>query len=296
MVAVTRDGPALSVKAVIYATDFSICSENAALYARFLAKRFSAKLLVAHAFTASQAALAVETDPSIVSRQRKNLQLLLSSKALALASDSIDAIPVLLEGDPRKMIPDLADKNAPSLIVLGTHGGGRVERGLIGSEAEGILRSTRWPCLTVGPDVPSASSAAFAVHRILYVTDFTPAAARAAAYAVFLADTLSADVDVLNVIQREAVDHPDRLGDLTSRFYTGLEDRVPQRAKEFTNPRTFVEVGKAHEEILRHIRERSIDLLVLGVQKTSHLGMTMRTSGAFQLIVDAECPVLTITG
>ena len=55
------------------------------------------------------------------------------------------------------------------------------------------------------------------------------------------------------------------------------------------------EVGKAHAAILRHIQERSIDLLVLGIRKTAHLGLEMRTSGAFQLIVDATCPVMTIT-
>jgi hypothetical protein len=33
---------------------------------------------------------------------------------------------------------------------------------------------------------------------------------------------------------------------------------------------------------------------VLGLRKTSHLGLEMRTSGAFRIIVDAECPVLTI--
>jgi hypothetical protein len=43
-----------------------------------------------------------------------------------------------------------------------------------------------------------------------------------------------------------------------------------------------------------------IDLLILGIAKgirrSSHLGLTTRTSGAFQLIVDAECPVLTVCG
>jgi nucleotide-binding universal stress UspA family protein len=48
------------------------------------------------------------------------------------------------------------------------------------------------------------------------------------------------------------------------------------------------------DQILEHIRERSIDLLVLGIRKSSHLGMEMRTSRAFQIIVEAECPVLTI--
>jgi len=69
---------------------------------------------------------------------------------------------------------------------------------------------------------------------------------------------------------------------------------VPQSAKEFCDPRTYVATGGAHDKILEHIKERSIELLVLGIRKTSHIGMEMRKSGAFRIIVDAPCPVLTI--
>jgi len=96
---------------------------------------------------------------------------------------------------------------------------------------------------------------------------------------------------VLNVIQERAVKYPDRLSDLTTHFYDALDELM---VKELGDPRTFVEVGKAHDRILQHSRDRSIDILVLGICKPSHLGMEMRTSGAFRLIVDAECPVLTI--
>ena len=47
----------LKVKAVVYATDLSLCSQNAGFYAAFLAQFFSAELLVAHAFILSQAAM-----------------------------------------------------------------------------------------------------------------------------------------------------------------------------------------------------------------------------------------------
>jgi nucleotide-binding universal stress UspA family protein len=287
---------ALTINAIVYGTDFSVWSLNAGHYASFVAKHFSAELLVAHAFILTQAAMEVEIDQSLVSQQRKDLQFLLSRKAFALGQDSVAATPVLLEGDPKDAIPHLADKNAPSLIVLGTHGGGWVERSLIGSVAEAILKSTSWPCLTVSPRARSAISKALPFHRILYVTDFTPAAARAAAYAVSFAREVSADIDVLNVIENEVLDHPDRLDDLLKCFYGALKDIVPHHVKAFSNRETFVEAGKAHHQILQHIQERSIDLLVLGIQKTSHLGMELTASEAFRLIVSAECPVLTIAG
>ncbi len=293
---VIGERPDLDLNAVIYATDFSVCSQNAGLYAALLSGHFSATLMIAHAFTLSQAAMEVEVDRSLVSQQRKDLELLLSRKALALSNGSVQAMPALLEGDPKEVIPDLADRNAPSLIVLGTHGGGWVEREIIGSVAEGILRSTSWPVLTVGPHVQSVADKTTPFQRILYATDFTPAAARAAIYAVSFAQSFRADIDVLNVVQREAIDHPDRLSDLIRRFYRALDELVPEQAKEFCNPRSFVEVGNAHQQILEHIRERSIDLLVLGVRKSSHLGIERRTSGAFQLVTHAACPVLTIVG
>jgi nucleotide-binding universal stress UspA family protein len=96
------------------------------------------------------------------------------------------------------------------------------------------------------------------------------------------------------VIQDDGIEHPDRLSDLQNRYFSALDGLVPQQAKEFCDPRSYVAVGRAHDQILEHIRERSIDLLVLGIRKTSHLSMEMRTSGAFRIIVDAACPVLTI--
>jgi nucleotide-binding universal stress UspA family protein len=158
------------------------------------------------------------------------------------------------------------------------------------------LRSTRGPALTVGPSVPPPSEATFPFRRILYATDFTPAAAHAAAYAIWLAKEFRATIDVLNVIPRGAVKHPDRLSDLTKDFYGALDAVVPKQAREFCNPRSFVEVGKAQEQIENHIRRRSIDLLVLGIRKRSHLGIATRNSRVFRIIVDAACPVLTVTG
>ena len=72
------DKPELSLKTVVYATDFSLCSQNAGHYAARIASYASATLLVAHAFTLSQAALEVETGDIRLSQQRKDLKRLLS--------------------------------------------------------------------------------------------------------------------------------------------------------------------------------------------------------------------------
>jgi nucleotide-binding universal stress UspA family protein len=289
-----EEGTELTVKAVVFATDLSLCCQNAGFYAAFLARFFSADLLVAHAFRLSQAAMEVEFDPALISEQRKDLEFLLSRKAAKLSRDGVHARSVLVEGDPTRVLVELADGCGPSLMALGTHGGGWIEREIIGSVAETILRSTSWPVLTVGPQVKSAANEDLGFKHILYATDFTPAAVEAAKYAVRFAEAFKSRIDVLNVIERESLDRPDRLRELSSSFAQAISKYLPGRAKEFSNSRTFVEVGNAHRRILQHIKEHDVDLLVLGLRKASHLGIETRTSQAFQLIVDATCPVLTI--
>ncbi len=284
----------LHVSAVVYGTDFTVCSQNAGLYAALMARFFSAKLLLTHAFTLSQAAMEVEIDGTLVSQQRRDLQVLLAQKAATLRSDSMEVIPLLVEGDPKEVLPKVADEHAPSLVVLGTHGGGWVEREIIGSVAEQVLRSSRWPTMTVGPQVRSASSRPFPFHRMLCATDLSSSAGRAAAFAASLAQAMGAEMDVVHAIEQE-FGRPERLEEITKSFRDALGDEV----KDFLFPQTFIEAGNAHEQILKHCSDGSIDLLVLGISKgvkSSLLGFTTRTSGAFQLIVDAECPVLTVTG
>jgi len=294
MMAVIDNKPALNLKSVVYATDFSPCSRNAGLYAARIAAYFSAKLLVAHAFTRSQAALEVEIGDRRVSQQRVDLNGLLSKEAHLLEMDSVKAIPVLLEGNPKDTITGLADSNEPSMIVLGTHGRSRLERGIIGSIAEKILRSTCWPALTVGPQVPALSSNTPPFKKILFATDFTSDAAIAAAFVVNFAEAFGAGIDVLNVLHDDAIDDPTLLTTIRSRFFSVVDGLVPQHARVFSDPKTFVAIGSAHDRIIEHVRDNSIDLLVLSIRKASHLRMEMRTSGVFRIIVDAECPVLTM--
>jgi len=290
----TGNAPALNLKTVIYATDFSPDSQNAGLYAARIAACFSATLLVAHAFTLSQAAMEVESGDRLVSRQRKDLEALLARKASLLASDAVKAVPVLLDGEPEDALLKLADLHGPSMIALGTHGGGGMKRKLIGSVAENLLESTHWPALTVGPHVPLVSSKTLPFERILYVANFTPEAANAAAFAISFTERLGASIDVLHVIPAESGQDQEQLSDLRSRFFSALEGMAQQHGGDFCDPKTFVEVDESHDRILKHIAERKIDLLILGIRKASLFGLEMTGSFAFQIVVNAQCPVLTI--
>jgi nucleotide-binding universal stress UspA family protein len=289
------DRPEVSIDSVVFATDFSPSSDAAGAFARVLASSLPASLTVSHAFLLDFAAQDVELSRGVTSRQREFLLKALAQKAADLSSLSLHAHPVLLDGNPEDVLPKYADEHAPCLLVLGTHGAGPVEHALIGSVAEKVLRSTRWPCLTVGPHVRRPEENGVPFRTILYATDLGPTAPNGALFAIAFAQEFGSSLHVMNVVPTAAAQQSHEWLEPQKHYHRTLERLVPQRANEFCDPHTYVESGTAHDRILDHIRENNVDLLVLGIRKAAHLSIEMRTSGAFRLIADAPCPVLTIT-
>ena len=291
---ITGDSPAIQFDSVIFATDFSRESQNAGLYASAFSRFFVSKLVVAHGFILTQAALEVEVEKPLSSQLRIDLFHELSRAAEALPAGRGDTEKVLLDGDPRKAIPILAHRRSPSLVVMGTHGGGAIDRFILGSTAEGILRQSSEPSLTVGPKVNNLAAGPLRIRRILYASDSTAEAAHGAAVAVALASAFSAELDVLNVIRSGDITNPEDLPRIEANYYGAIEAIMPQNARQVCDPHTFVSVGQPHTRILKHIDERKIDLLILGLRKSKHFGVQSRTSGVFPIIVKARCPVLTV--
>jgi nucleotide-binding universal stress UspA family protein len=177
---------------------------------------------------------------------------------------------------------------------MGTHGGGAIDRFILGSTAEGILRNSSEPALTVGPKVNPLATGPLRIQRILYASDYTEEAAHGAVVAVALAESFSAELDVLNVVRSSDVANPEDLSRIQEHYCEAIEAIMPQNAHQVCDPHTFVSIGQPHIRILKHVDERKIDLLILGLRKSNHFGSQSKTSGVFPIIVEAKCPVLAV--
>lgn len=264
-------------RAVLFATDFSDSSQRAGAFAAAIAKHFGAELLVVHAFALSQAAAEAEALSHENSAQRHDLQQALVEAAAALGGTGAGTVPVLREGSPDDVVGDVAAAHESPLVVLGTHGGGAVERHLVGSVAEAILRSSAVPVLTVGPHV-AAPGPSVAFRHILYATSFSAGALASAREAFMLGDEFGADIDLLHV--------GDAGPDAWDRLVPSPEGRGAVR--------TFKAAGDVTEAIVQHATTHGNDLIVLGVHPHSTLSRHLRTGPAFQVILQAICPVLTV--
>ncbi len=69
--------------------------------------------------------------------------------ATLLADDGCETTATVKEGDPAGVITKYAEDNDIDLITMGTHGRRGIERRLIGSVTENVVRTSAVPVLTV---------------------------------------------------------------------------------------------------------------------------------------------------
>jgi nucleotide-binding universal stress UspA family protein len=183
--------------------------------------------------------------------------------------------------------------------VLGTRGRSGAAKFFLGSRAEEILREVPCAVLTVGPHSHLGPPRGGEFTEILYATDFSPASAGAANYAISLAQEFQAHLTLLHVILEDNSGDLVHATELVGSAERLLRKLVPPEAEMWCEPRFAVEHGPAAEKILEIGNERKADLIVLGVRRPSgfpgaatHLPMAT----AHKVVTYATCPVLTARG
>lgn len=141
----------IALRTVLAPTDFSEPANRALEYAKSIAENFQAALHVLHVeedipigdpmLTASALADIHETAEAAPAR--------ISASFTAEERSRLKLITAVVRGSPHDAILDYAKEHGIELIVLGTHGRGMVERLLLGSVAERIVRHAPCPVLTV---------------------------------------------------------------------------------------------------------------------------------------------------
>jgi nucleotide-binding universal stress UspA family protein len=196
----------------------------------------------------------------------------------------------------------LAQANASrsDLVVIGSHGRGGVQRLVLGSIAEKVLRLATCPVLTVRRGVRLARRSRSPFETILCPTDFSAAANRAVAYAKRLAREADAKLILMSAVEwpfDEAV-MPGAVAELRksieSNATEALTRLLPRSASHGPPAQAIVAVGKASATIVKVARARSVDLIVMGVSGRGALDMALLGSTTHHVIREGASPVLTV--
>jgi len=151
----------LSIRTMLHPTDFSEHSANAFQFACALAHDFGARLIVLHVEERPLIAYpgVAMAPPPLPPSKEERVALLAKLQQVRSSDAEIQVEHRLEQGDPTTGILEVAQEVSCDLIVLGSHGRTGLNRLLMGSVAEGVMRAAPCPVLTVKTPLPEHHAA-----------------------------------------------------------------------------------------------------------------------------------------
>jgi nucleotide-binding universal stress UspA family protein len=285
----------ITLKNILFATDFSQVADAAAPIAIQIARRYGAKVYGVHVNRFENYALASPEAWSAMA-QAAEKEAEEHNQHLEEQLNGVEHEVVIAEGNISEVISNLIQQKEIDLVVLGTRGRKGLGKALLGSVAEQILRQASCPVLTVGPHVNLWSDEYAKMREILYATDLVTDTPIAAPYAISLAQENQAHLVLLHVIENpkpgDLVDSPEGVNLKVRK----LHQVVTEQAGLWCEPTYIVEQGPAAEKILDVAKRRHTDLIVLGVRPAKGLATHLNIGTVHKVVSQATCPVLTVRG
>jgi nucleotide-binding universal stress UspA family protein len=138
---------------IVVPTDFSDCSEEAWALAKRVAGSLGSEVVLAHVFVEpilyGDPPLVVDTAWQLFEQGRKWVEEELEKWASAARALGITVRTIVRTGSANEEIVNLATDERAELIIMGTHGRTGLNRLLLGSVADRVIRLAPCPVLTV---------------------------------------------------------------------------------------------------------------------------------------------------
>ncbi len=241
--------------------------------------------------------------------QRKLAETAVAKSAQALRSKGLQVTTLVELGSPKSILIDAAEKWNADLVVIGSHGRRGLDRFMMGSLAEAVLRHAH--CSVELVRIPSTGkeskrtggSAAAKVRRILLATDGSKCSGAALQLLIEQVGPDETEVRVLHVLEplpllvvREMGNRePDLQGLLEAQTKQAAEDLVAKiaetlRAKS-VKVTTAVARGNPKSRILDVAEKWKAELIVLGSHGRSVLDRFLMGSVSDTVARHARCSV-----
>jgi len=282
----------ISLKNILFPTDFSPFSHAALPFASTLARIYGATILMTHVVPPEPHLqvpldrLPAQDDAAALGARQKLTEL--------MHDPMVSGIQCKLEvwqGELGKVIPELIHERSVDIVVLGTHGHHGLSKLVLGSGAEQVYRTATCPVLTIGPKVRSAED--WKPRRILCPVDLAEDPAPVLHYALSLAEENQSEIMILEAMplvpwQHRAV--------VEERRRRALQELIPAHVDDWCTPQLMVRFEYPADAILETATEHDVDLVVMSVHKArvSALSSHLPWPVASEVVSRAQCPVLTI--
>jgi len=274
----------VTIRHILCAVDLSGAAAKALRYAAALRSALGAELTV------------LFVDPVATGRPQGMESRGLTTFIAATLGPATDVRPIQRQGEPIDEILRTSAAFACDLVVMGTHGHTGMQRLLLGSVAESVLRRSLTPVLVVPHAMPKREDLA-RVDLVICAVDFAENAQRVVEYAVSVTATTGARLVVAHVLEwseeSDTLPSPDASGFPTSEddAVARLKTLITSEMRARGSPELAVGYGSPGDELLRLAKERGADLIVLGVRRRKALDLVLlgRRCGGCLVTLFAPC-------
>ncbi len=291
----------LKIERILCPVDFSDASGLAYDYAQSFARRYDSTLYVEHVVEPfgsrygylSMGEATSEVRAGLDSQARGELEEFISThRRNGRIPEAVVEVGPVMEG-----ILGFARQESIDLIVMGTHGRRGVDRFLLGSVAEKVLRKSRCPVLAVRKPAhgflrKAGEVGGIDLRKIVFCTDFSDASAQALDYALSMAMEFNSELTLLHVL--EDIPGDTDIRELTDGVMEKLGKLITPDAGDWCKVKPVVRIGKPYQEIIQLALENQADLIVMGVRGRNVLDLAVFGSTTHRVIQLGSCPVLAV--
>ncbi len=283
---------------ILFPIDFSERTELLVPAVEAIANRFGSQVTLFHVFEIPAAWYGNADAPLINTDCLK----VFSESAKRRLDDFRIQIPesrlqrVIAEGETAAHIADWAKDNGVDLIMMGTHGYGRVRGLLLGSVTAKVLHDTACPVWTDSLLHAPAGSRTRGVSNILCAVDAGEEGVDILRFVAGIAKEFQADVQVVHAVPGAEAPPSPYSGSALQRFLmdTAEEELARQQRAAGTNFPTLLRRESISKAVAETALQTNCDLVVIGRGKTRE-GLARLRTQAYQILRDAPCPVVSFS-
>ena len=279
------------VRKILLATDLSARCDRALHRAAFLAKQWQMSLLVLHVVEGLD--LSVADIEGLPSWRRPPDPLALARKHLLADVEALPGRPTvrIAEGNPVEAILNSANFENCDLIAIGVDRDKSLGHFMLGSTADRLFRRSRVPLLVV-KDRPRGP-----YDNIVFATDLSSSSRYALEttarlfpgqrLTIFHAYPPPSGLALESGLHRQ---HRVEIEQDVRAFLAGMETAAP----DWQQPQVLIEDGAPNVLLRNYVRDKEVDLLVLGMHERSAFFEILVGSAEKTIVNDVPCDALVI--
>lgn len=210
----------------------------------------------------------------------------------------LDVTTVVEQGTPFQSIREYAYRREIDVITMGTKGQTGLNRFLLGSVTENVLRTSRSPVLAVPPEASTDAIDDVTFERLLLPTEGSEGAGIATEWGIALAARMGSTIHALYSVDTSSFsgfqDSEQLLAALERRGEKVLETVREDARDHGVDVSSSITTGPPANAILEYATDHETDMIVLGTHGRTGIGQWFLGSVTENVLRQVDVPVFCV--